>query len=132
MKYNYKITWLTLRLVPHRPVDCEQFYNGILAFLGFLFANKGDFKEATRKCFYDRIMFYKGISIKIPKSDLSAKQGFSIEFSGEGIQTYIDMFGESSFRKILYDFYDTYSDTCLCSCSRIDILTDYAPYYIKS
>lgn len=122
---EFKVAYLRLSLRLVNPVDIEDFYNGILSFLGL---HKICLSSKKSK-YYACIRYYKGIYIKIPKSN-SLVQDFIIEFTQEGLETYIHI-NSHSVKLMLYSLYDMYSETCVVTCRRIDIVTDYIPTHIS-
>lgn len=87
---NWKVDWLTMSLIPRFPVpDCDQFYSYILKFLG-LSEYKKLFVKKSGGMYYNKIMRYKDISVKIPDSFSADDQGFGIELTGHGIDYYLE------------------------------------------
>lgn len=87
---NWKVDWLTLSLIPRFNVsDCDQFYSDILGYLG-LNVYKRLFVKLSGGKYYKCIMRYNDISIKIPDSFNADVQGFCIEFTGHGIDYYLE------------------------------------------
>ncbi len=133
---NWKVDWLTMTLTPKFEVpDCDGFYSDILKYLGLSEYEKLFEKKSGGK-YYTKTMRYNDISIKIPDSFNADVQGFCIEFTGHGIDYYIEQM-----RRLHKDY-----DVCnllasflslaeggafACNISRLDVAIDDISYEEK-
>lgn len=130
---EYKVDWLTLSLIPQNIVeDTFSFYKSIIHFLCLDDFEK-DFEEFGGGRYYKNIYRYKNISIKVPDVLFSDHTGFGIEFTGQGIDFYIDYmrskFPDYDIRNLLSFFLSlAEDDTLRCRVPRIDIATDDISY----
>jgi len=122
---EYKITWLTLRVIPNTPVNREKFYRRIIKALGLgsledKFVNSGGNKH------YFSTASYNGINIKLPFYETMDIEGFVIEIKEKGFQTVTD----GSLLQIVLliaTLFDIFLPVSKMSCARIDVETDYIP-----
>lgn len=126
---NFKVDWLTLSLIPENTV--EDTYSYFKSFVYFLCLDQfeNQFEEYSGGKYYKSIYRYNNISIKIPYSLLSDHTGFGIEFTGQGIDFYIDYmrskFPDYDVRNLLSSFLSlAEDDTLRCRVPRIDIASD--------
>lgn len=133
---QFKVDWLTLSLIPSSMVeDTYTFYKNIVHFLcldDFL----TEFEEFSGGRFYKNIYRYKNVSIKVPDPIVSDHTGFGIEFTGQGIDFYIDYmrskFPYYDVRNLLSSFLSLAADETLrCRVPRVDIATDDISHKIK-
>lgn len=133
---NFKVDWLTLSLIPKNIVeDTYSLYKFLIHFL-CLDDFENQFEEYSGGRFYKNIYRYNNISIKIPDSLLSDHTGFGIEFTGQGIDFYIDYmrskFPDYEIRNLLSSFLCLADDDTLrCKVPRIDIATDDISHKVK-
>ena len=124
---EYKVDYLTLSLIPLERVNTTKMYNNLLHFLG-LVKHQADFVRFGGGRWYDHIMRYRDISIKIPEDFSSDLQGFCIEFTGQGIDFYIDYMRETfpdyEVKDLLSAFFSLADKGFRCRCTRIDIAYD--------
>jgi len=136
VEMNWKVDWLTLSLIPRFSItDYEKFYNDILEFLG-LGRYKNLFVKLSGGKYYKCVMRYNDISIKIPDIFNADVQGFGIEFTGHGIDYYLE---------VMHKIYPDYTSCNLlsaflfladgghftCNVSRCDIAIDDISYEEK-
>ena len=111
------------------------FYKTIVHFLCLdQFADQ--FEEYSGGKYYKTIYRYNNISVKIPDSLLSDHTGFGIEFTGQGIDFYIDYmlskFPDYDVRNLLSSFLSLAEDETLrCQVPRIDTASDDISYEVK-
>ena len=132
---DYKVDYLTLSLIPSVPVVPSTMYNNILEFLG-LTKHLHSFVRFGGGKWYDYIMRYRDISIKVPHAFNSDWQGFCIEFTGQGIDYYIDYMRETypdyEVKDLLAAFFSLAKDGAFrCRVTRIDIAFDDISYEEK-
>ena len=131
---DYKVDYLTLSLIPNTRVDSGKMYNNLLDFLG-LTKFRENFIQFSGGRFYNYIMRYRDISIKIPDSFSSDLQGFCIEFTGQGIDYYIDYMREYhpdyEVKDLLAAFFSLADKGFRCRVTRIDIAYDDISYEEK-
>lgn len=133
---NFKVDWLTLSLIPKTIVeDTFSYYQSIIHFL-CLDQFEKDFEEFGGGRFYKNIYRYNNISIKIPETLFSDHTGFGIEFTGQGLDFYIDYmrskFPKYDVRNLLSCFLSlAEDDTLRCRVPRIDIASDDISYEQK-
>lgn len=133
---NNKVDWLTLSIIPSSIVeDTYTFYKTIVHFL-CLDDFQADFEELSGGRFYKNIYRYKNVSIKVPDPMVSDHTGFGIEFTGQGIDFYIDYmrtkFPNYDVRNLLASFFSLAEDETLrCNVPRIDIASDDISYKNK-
>lgn len=131
---EYKVDYLTLSLIPNERVNTTKMYNNLLHFLG-LVKHQADFIRFGGGRWYDHIMRYRDISIKIPEEFSSDLQGFCIEFTGQGIDYYIDYMRETfpdyEVKDLLAAFFSLGDKGFRCRVTRIDIAYDDISYEEK-
>lgn len=133
---QFKVDWLTLSLIPSSMVeDTFAFYKSILHLL-CLDDFQSDFEEFGGGKYYKNIYRYKNISIKVPDTIVSDRTGFGIEFTGQGIDFYIDYmrskYPDYDVRNLLSSFFSLAEDESLrCTVPRIDIASDDISYKNK-
>lgn len=131
---EYKVDYLTLSIIPPESVECESFYLQLLHFLN-LVKFKPNFKRCGGGGFYSYTMRYNDISIKVPESFNSDVQGFCIEFSGEGIDFYVDYMRRTHpdymVSDLLKAFFSLSGEGYKTRCTRIDIAYDDIDYEEK-
>ncbi len=133
---NFKVDWLTLSIIPtHIITDTFSFFKSLVHFLTLDEFEK-DFEEFSGGRFYNLIYKYNNISIKVPDSFVSDHTGFCIEFTGQGIDFYLDYmrskFPDYDVRNLLSSFLSLASDSGYrCRVPRIDIATDDISYKRK-
>lgn len=131
---EYKVDYLTLSLIPLERVNTTKMYNKLLHFLG-LVKHQADFVRFGGGRWYDHIMRYRDISIKIPDEFSSNLQGFCIEFTGQGIDYYIDYMRETfpdyEVKDLLAAFFSLADKGFRCRITRIDIAYDDISYEEK-
>ena len=122
---EYKITWLTLRLLPKAPVNREEFYKAIITAL-HLNSVEHKFVNVGGNRHYYSVARYKGVNIKLPFYETMSEQGFIIEMTQEGLKTVAncDTYRISELFRCFYSFIPWSSDLTV---TRIDIETDYIP-----
>lgn len=124
---NYKVDYLTLSLIPNEIVNPDSFYVNILDFLG-LTKHIHSFVRFGGGRWYDYIMRYRDISIKVPHGFCSDVQGFCIEFTGQGIDYYINYMRETypdyEVKELLAAFFSLADKGFRCHVTRIDIAYD--------
>ena len=124
---EYKVDYLTLSLIPNERVNTNKMYNKLLHFLG-LVKHIGDFVRFGGGRWYEYIQRFRDISIKIPAYDKSNEQGFCIEFTGQGIDYYIDYMRETfpdyQVKDLLTAFFSLGDKGFRCRITRIDIAYD--------
>lgn len=121
---DYKITWLTLRIVPKINVNREEFLRGILEVLG-LYTCRNKFVNVRGNKHYFSEAVYNGIRIKLPFYETMLQQGFVLEISKKGMEflTGFNEFGAAYLYILLLDTFEA-------SVIRMDIETDYLPPHI--
>ena len=132
---DYKVDYLTLTLKPSTPVNPSAMYNSILEFL-CLTKHLHSFVRFGGGRWYDYIMRYRDISIKVPDSLNTDTEGFCIEFTGQGIDYYIDYMRETypdyEVKDLLAAFFSLAKDGSFrCRVTRIDIAYDDISYEEK-
>ena len=132
---DYKVDYLTLSLKPSTPVNPSTMYTSILEFLG-LTKHLHSFVRFGGGKWYDYIMRYRDISIKVPDSLNTDSEGFCIEFTGQGIDYYIDYMRETypdyEVKDLLAAFFSLAKDGSFrCRVTRIDIAYDDISYEEK-
>ena len=123
----FTVTFLSISLLPLKPEDIQRIYNRILSHLGL--SNLKSKLISKESKIYERIITYKGISIKIPKSDHKF-QFVDIVFTREGLDTYFQLTSHDV-KYLLYFLYYKNSRFFNVKCKRIDILSDYLPKRIS-
>lgn len=132
-QFNFKVDWLTLSLIPNTIIeDTFSYYKSLLHFL-CLDDFALDFDELSGGKYYKNIYRYNNISIKVPDPFLSDRTGFGIEFTGQGIDFYIDYmrskFPDYDVRNLLASFLSLAEDSNFrCRVPRIDIASDDISY----
>ncbi len=129
-----KVDYLTLSIIPSEIVEPNSFYLDLLHFFGLTkFLNS--FKRCGGGAFYNYIMRYRDISFKIPDGFNSDVQGFCIEFTGQGIDFYIDYMRRSypdySVKDLLIAFFALADKGFKVRVTRIDIAYDDISYEEK-
>lgn len=131
---NYKVDYLTLSLIPSVRVNSSTMYNNLLDFLG-LTKHIHSFVQFGGGKWYEKIMRYRDISIKLPDSFNSNLQGFCIEFTGQGIDYYINYMRETypdyEVKDLLSAFFSLADKGFRCHVTRIDIAYDDISYEEK-
>lgn len=133
---NWKVDWLTMTLTPKFEVpDCDGFYIDILKYLGLGEYEKLFEKKSGGK-YYTKTMRYNDISIKIPDSFNADVQGFCIEFTGHGIDYYIEqmrrLHKEYDVCNLLASFLSLAEGGAFaCNISRLDVAIDDISYEKK-
>ena len=124
---NYKVDYLTLSLLPNTPVNPTIMYNNLLDFLD-LTKHIHSFVRFGGGKWYDHIMRYRDISIKVPDSLNTDLEGFCIEFTGQGIDYYInymrETFPDYEVKDLLAAFFSLADKGFRCRVTRIDIAYD--------
>lgn len=126
---NFKVDWLTLSIIPNEIIeDTYSFYKSIIHFL-CLDDFSADFEELSGGKFYKNIYRYKNVSVKVPDPFLSDHTGFGIEFTGQGLDFYLDFmrskFPEYDVRNLISAFFALAENNSVrCTVPRIDIASD--------
>ncbi len=121
---DYKITWLSLRIVPKINVNREEFLRGILEVLGvYTYRNKFVNVRGNKHYFSEAV--YNGIRIKQPFYETMLQQGFVLEISKKGME-FLTGFNEFGAAYLYILFLDTFEASVI----RMDIETDYIPPHI--
>lgn len=130
---NWKVDWLTMSLIPRFDVpDCDRFYSDILKFLGLSEFEKLFVKMSGGRN-YTKTMRYKDISVKIPDRFSADVQGFCIEFTGHGIDYYLEqmrkLYPDYTVCNLLASFLSlAEGGSFTCNVSRLDVAIDDISY----
>ena len=125
---GYKVTHLTLRIIPEINVNREEFFRGILKTLS-LYEYRNKFVNIGGNKQYYSTASYKGIHIKLPFYETMHQVGFVLDLTEKGM-AFLTGFAEYFGAALLELLLDKFILTSDVSVVRIDIETDYIPTHL--